>query len=420
MLTFRKSLGFILCLLASFIQGYSQAGEPAVVTPIQVEVKLYPAWRSILSEESFPDYITSDTLWQLAMRQKVEQWVQQKFAVKQVLFTDSMPVHFRYSKGTLLKQAQSEVRPGQLLINIHQTIGLTTTGVDEAGIMAKNFNYTCRVQVKEDGNKIIFEGNAVIPFRTRVKPEAGMYSIAELTSSDVKKLSEEALQAAFTPKLKKLAQRTYYRPAFSNTKYDTFIAGATLYSLQEYLPDTPEQEALPNSRKYIFTSSRQTTDSATLQLKRSYTGNVPEDTYTCRAMFTNGLNQTTYQMWATLQQKSKTDNNIPDEKPEVSVRCFADRLLLGDFTLTDRKFEGMTGYTVFSIYQISPRNTLELHVNNQVKAIIQKGGISSTGLGKKQQYYLYIPKEATRDDTSELLTIFMIYKVAYELGQDFL
>lgn len=422
--SFMKLLVWIEVLLAFGTgQAYAQSWESAFVSGIQMEVKLNPAWRSILNEESFPDYLESDTIWQSTLREKIHHLVGQKFKVKQTIFAEAPLVHFFFSRGGAFTASSPEKKAGQLSVSIHHTIGLVTTAMDETGIMIKNFNYTCRIRAKDPENKIVYEGNTSIPFRTRVKPKAGMYGMAELSADDLKQLFEQALSSAFISVSKKLPHRTYYRPSFSHPKYDSFIAKAELFSLQEIMPDIPAQKGQPQSSRYLFTSFHKTAQPLKLQLRRNYSGNVrsAEDRYTCRAILTHEASQTEYEMWATLQQKMKTDAGGPvEEKPEVSVRCFSNKLLLGDFTLTAQRFEGVSGYSFFTIHQINPRYTLELRLNNEVKALIQKSSISSVSNENIFQYYVYLPEEASQEDRAELLTIFIIYKVAYDLGQDFL
>jgi len=252
-----------------------------------------------------------------------------------------------------------------------------------------------------------------------------MYGVAELSADNMKQLFEESMSAAFRYSSKKLPARTYDRPAFSHAKYNAFLEKAQLYSLQEITPDVPMQKGQPQQNGYNFQPAKKNATSMKLTLTRNYTGNVrsPEEGYNCRALLKNDFNESAYQMWSTFQWKNKREDSAPpagEEKPDVVVKCFSEGLQLGDFTLSSKKFEGMTGYTSFTIYQASPKNTLELRQNNQVKALIQKSGVSHLAQEKVQQYYLYLPIEASQEEKSELLTIFMIYKVASEFGQDYL
>jgi hypothetical protein len=164
-----------------------------------------------------------------------------------------------------------------------------------------------------------------------------------------------------------------------------------------------------------------------LNLTQTYVGNpkVPDENYTCRATLTNALSQTEYQMWGELRWKNKpeTETQVSEtfvEKPEVIIRCMADRLLMGDFTLNSQRFEGLSGYKVHTVKNILPKNTIELQINNQLKAIIQKGSIQKENGNRLQLYHIYMSKEAGNEEKGEWLTIFLLNKIASEFGQDFL
>ena len=400
------------------------AQDTAVVANIRQEVRIYPAWRSILSEESFPADIQTDTLWQSSVKTRLQQLLRQKFGVSQVLFPKPNPLDYVVTGNASLVQVPPPAITGDLTVDIYMVITLTTTSMEETGIVSKNFNQTCRILVKDKENKPVYESTIVLPFRTRVNPDAGMYGVAELSAADLKQLFDESLAAAFVYTSKKLPSLTFNRPALAQASYKAFLEKAQLYSLQEFSPDVPLQKGQPQQNRYSFQDTHKT-GTMNLSLTRNYTGNVraPEENYTCRAVLKNDFTGANYQMWASFQWKNKSDDATPpagDEKPEVVVQCFSERLQLGDFIWSGRKFEGMIGYTAFTIYQISPKNTLELRLNNQVKALIQKSGVSRSAQEKNQQYYLYLPKEASQEEKAELLTIFMIYKVASEFGQDYL
>jgi hypothetical protein len=412
-----------ICIITMVCQVSAQ--DTAIVSTIRQEVRIYPAWRSILSEESFPDYIKTDTLWQSSVKSTLQLLLRQKFGVSHVLFSKPNPVDNVVTGNASLANTQASSIGGDLMAEIYMVINLTTTSMDETGIQSKNFNQTCRIRIKNRENKPVYESTIVIPFRTRINPDAGMYGVAELSAADLKQLFEESISAAFMYVSKKFPARTYDRPAISNARYKAFLQKAKLHALQEFTPDVPLQKGQPQQNRYSFQPVQKNADAIRLSLTRNYTGNVrsPEDGYTCRALLKNEFNQSAYQMWSTFQWKNRREDSTPssgDEKPEVVVKCFSEGLQLGDFTLGSKKFEGMTGYTSFTIYQIPPKNTLELRLNNQVKALIQKSSISRSAQEKMQQYYLYLPAEATQEEKSELLTIFMIYKVATEFGQDYL
>jgi hypothetical protein len=401
------------------------AQDTAIVSTIRQEVRVYPAWRSILSDESFPNYIKTDTMWQSSVKATLQQLLRQKFGVSQVLFPKPNPIDYIVTGNASLAHTQALSIQGDLMVDIYMVINLTTTSMDETGIQSKNFNQTCRIRIKNKENTPVYESTIVIPFRTRINPDAGMYGVAELSAGDLKQLFEESISAAFMYESKKFPARTYDRPAISNTRYKAFLQKAKLYALQEFTPDVPLQKGQPQQNRYNFQPVQKNADAIKLSLTRNYTGNVrsPEEGYTCRAMLKNEFNESAYQMWATFQWKNKQKDSTPpagDEKPEVLVKCFSEGLQLGDFMLNSKKFEGMTGYTSFTIYQTLPKNTLELRLNNQVKALIQKSSVSHSVQEKMQQYYLYLPAEVTKEEKSELLTIFLIYKVAAEFGQDYL
>ncbi len=57
----------------------AQAQPVVVVTEIRQVVKLVPAWRSVLSEESFPDYFGEDTLLHRQVLAQTGQLLQKKW-----------------------------------------------------------------------------------------------------------------------------------------------------------------------------------------------------------------------------------------------------------------------------------------------------------------------------------------------------
>lgn len=416
---------FRIGLLVILLFGKVAAQDTAVVTSLRQEVRIYPMWRSILNEESFPDYLEADSLWQTSVTEKLQQLLKQKFGLSHVLFAKTKPVEYLVTGSVPKQNSAFTANSGDLQVDIQMVITLATTSMDDNGIQAKNFNQTCRLRIKDKENKPVYESSIVIPFRTRVNVEKGMYGLAELSAADLKQLFEESLTAAFSYTSKKFPVHAYDRPVFAQAKYKAFVEKAQLYALQEFSPDVPLQKGQPQQNRHIFHPFNKNAEATQLSLTRNYTGNIQmlEGGYTCRAVLKNEVTMADYQMWATIEWKNKSEDSTPpagDEKPEVLVKCFSEGLQLGDFTLSPKKFEGMTGYTSFIIYQTSPKNTLELRVNDQVKALIQKSGISNAGRENIQQYYLYLPAGSSQEEKAELLTIFMIYKVASEFGQDYL
>ena len=98
----------------------------------------------------------------------------------------------------------------------------------------------------------------------------------------------------------------------------------------------------------------------------------------------------------------------------------AEHLLVGDFTLNSKSFEGLAGYKVYTLVNIIPKSTMEIRINNQLKAIIQKSSVQTKSGNKLQQYHLYLNKDASKEEQGEWLNLFILYKIGYEFGQDFL
>lgn len=420
-----KYLLWIFSILV-FCRGHAQTIDTAVISHVQQEVKLYSSWRSILSKESFPDYFSQDTILRNSLYQTIKQAIQQKFGVRQVIAGQGQNIDFFINTGVPKTKPKSEIRQGNAVyITVENSIGLTTTAMDNLSLPIKNFNYSCKVRATDGQEKVIFEGSAVIPFRTTIDP-GRMYGVAEISKNDIEQLFRAAFLAAIANKSKKLPLQRLYKPLFSQPAYDTFIAGAASYSLEENTKDIPLLKGEPQASQFMFVDDKLKVEYE-LSLSQTYVGNhkTPEENYTCRATITNALSQTEYQMWGELRWKNKqeTENQVSEplaEKPEVVIRCLADRLLMGDFTLNNQRFEGLAGYKVYTVKNTLPKNTIELRINNQLKAIIQKGSLQKEAGNRRQLYHIYMSKEAGNDEKGEWLTIFLLNKIATEFGQDFL
>jgi hypothetical protein len=419
---------YILWLLSIsfFCNGYCQSIDTAVISHVQQEVKLYPSWRSILSKESFPDYFRHDTTLRNSLYNTIKESIQQKFGVKLVISGQEQAIDFFINTGVPKNPSTSGgLQGGNIYVTVSNSIGLTTTATDNTGLSVKNFNYTSKVRAEDRNGNVIFEGNAVIPFRTAIDPNH-MYGIAELGKEQVEQLFRKAFLAAIANKTKKLPVQKFYKPSFTHPTYETFIAGATSYFLEETIKDVPVLKGETKTSQFMFVDDKLKVEYE-LNLTQAYIGNpkAPEENYTCRATLTNALSQTEYQMWGELRWKNKKETENPvseafQEKPEVVIRCMAERLLMGDFTLNNQRFEGLAGYKVYTVRNILPKNTIEIRMNNQLKAIVQKGSIRKETGNTHQLYHIYMSKDAGNEEKGEWLTIFLLNKIAAEFGRDFL
>jgi hypothetical protein len=167
-----KIIWIWISLLTLCYKSYSQEPAGAVITDIQQEIKLYPSLRSILSEQSFPDYFTSDTLWQKTVLQELRAQLGKKLGVKEIYVPDSSAlVKFVVSATPLsprLRLASTNRATAAYFVAFTSTIALTTTAVEERGLPVRHYNCITEIKIEDKDHKMVFTNKISIPFRTTV------------------------------------------------------------------------------------------------------------------------------------------------------------------------------------------------------------------------------------------------------------
>lgn len=423
-----KFFRIYILLLAVFYTSYGQ-GKIAVITDVQQEVKLYPSLRSLLSEQSFPDYFTQDTIWQQTVLRELQTQLSKKLGITEVYAQDSAALlRFVYSGTPLppkLRMAGVDRATDAYFVAFTNTIAFTTIVIEESGLPIRHYQSIAEVKVENKDRKPVYTHKVTFPFRTTVNPENGLYGETELGEKDWKELFLQSVEAVFKEQTKRLPLRTFYRPVLNNQHYQAFLDKAHRYTLQELASNIPAQKGQPHKSRFIYNDT-QSGKSYPLDLLQVYTGSLQslDNSYSSKIDISEAITQTDYQLWMQLNWLGSPANAangiIQSPKAEVQIRCMSQGLLAGNFVLNAKNLEGMVGYQVYNLNQINPKNTYELIANNKLLALIQKAGNSKAGDSSTQDYTLYIHKDVSLDSQGELATIFLMYKLAAEFGKDFL
>jgi hypothetical protein len=420
-----NKLSWIWVLLLTLFQTTYGQEPVAVITDIQQEIKLYPSLRSILSEQSFPDYFTSDRAWQQSILQELQTQISKKLGVKEVYVADSSAlVTFAVSGSPLpskLKFTGVDRASASYFAAFTSTIVLTTTAVEEGGLPVRHYNCIAEIKIEDKDRRQVFTNRISIPFRTAVSLQNGLYGEREMSEKDSKELFSQAVVAVFHEKVKRLPLRTYYRPTMNEPKYQPFLTHTRIYILQELARSMPAQRGQPHKTTFLY-QDHKTGKTYNIDLLQLYTGSLqsPDNTYACRVDVSEEISQTDSQLWMHLNWLGAAVGNVQASKAEVQIRWMSQGLLAGDFVLNARKMEGMVGYQVYTLNRINPKDTYELVANNKLLALIQKAGTGKAGDSPTQDYALYIHKDISQERQGELATIFLMYKVAAEFAKDFL
>jgi hypothetical protein len=91
----------------------------------------------------------------------------------------------------------------------------------------------------------------MIPFRTTIDSQNGLYGETELSEKDSKELLSRKLRL-YSMK-GKTASTAYFLPAaHHNPAYQAFLTQTKTYTLQELAPDMPVQRGQPNKTKFLY------------------------------------------------------------------------------------------------------------------------------------------------------------------------
>lgn len=423
-LFFRRVLWLALLPGLFALEAFSQKQAKVLVTDVIQEIKLYHSWRSVLNEESFPDGFTKDTLWTSQLKGKIEKMVLQKTGAAQVQFLQREPIKFIFSAHggfPALQLNQANKPQADYFVAIVGQINVLTISLEKANTPAKNYHFTLSVQIKSSKDSLLFANKVIVPFSTIIK-EGYMHGMAELSKEDFQQLYERALQAAFERKEGKLAKQVYYRPPLNDVKLNKFIANADLFLLQEKVNNgLPVRKGEAKNSEIILKDLGRKKEYM-LTLQQNFIGNTGSLTgkHITNATLTNPLTETNYSITASFQQEKAEEpasdfHNTPPD-PILFIRCMTRGLLVGNFTMTSKNFEGLIGYEVYNIYPILPKNTFEVRVNNKLQAIAQKSPASSTAT---ENTYFYFSKEATDMEKGTLVMVFQLYKLGHEFGKDY-
>ncbi|MDO1445636.1 hypothetical protein Q0590_05215 [Rhodocytophaga aerolata] len=416
-----------ILFLGFIYRSYGQE-KVAVITDVKQEVKLYPSLRSLLSEQSFPDYFTQDTSWQQTVWQELQTQVRKKLEVTHVYPQDSAAwLTFAYSATPLpakLKLVTTDRTTAAYFVAFTHTIAFTTTAIETSGLPIRHYQAVAEVKIEDQDRKSVYTHRVTLPFRTTVNPEKGLYGETELSEKDWKDLFLESLAAVFKAETKRLPLRTFYRPVLTNPDYQAFLEKANRYTLQALQSNIPAQKGQPHASKYIYTDTK-SGKTYPIDLMQVYTGSLqsPDNNYSSRVDIAETVSQTDYQLWMQFNWQSApaaAAGAMQVPKAHVQIRCMSQGLLAGDFVLNARNLEGMIGYQVYTLNPVNPKNTYELLANNKLLALIQKAGNGKAGDTATQEYTLYIPKDVSQESQAELAVIFLMHRLATEFGKDYL
>ncbi len=408
------------CLLV--LLGVHVHAQPVVVSDIRQVVRLAPAWRSVLSEESFPDYFGSDSLLNGQVLEKVGQLLQKKWPGASVKWANAKEIGFIRSGGVALPppQIQADRSQGDIFVAIVQGLSPTTTATDDAGMPVTYFTGVCTVKAEDKAGKPLWESRVTVPFGTAVKP-GSTYGVTEMSGPDWEKLFLASLEAALADTSRRLPAATYYRPAFTHPQYAPLLKNARQVTIHERVRDGLLYRK-GEARRITFTVG-EGKGAPVFRLDQQFVGN-PEGPVGLSLTKATLTNETSNQEYRVIAEFSLPDSQVvPVEERRrlpVAVRCTAEGLLAGKFTLLPNQFEGEWGYDVYTIRRIAPKNTFEVRHNGKLLAVAQKGGIASAADVRTRDTYLLVDSAADAGTAAELQIIWLMYQMAHQFGQDFL
>ncbi len=398
----------------------AQAQPVVVVTEIRQVVKLVPAWRSVLSEESFPDYFGEDTLLHRQVLAQTGQLLQKKWEGAQVKFIREGRIGFTRSGQAFLPPPAISGNPeeGDIFVAIVQGINPTTTATDAAGMPVTYFTNVLSVRAEDKSGKVVWESRITAPFGTACKP-GSPYGAAEMSPGDWEKLFVSSFSAALENTSRRLPMTTFHRPPFSHPQYESFLKEARPLTMHETVGDVLLRKGDARKIRFTFGEGR---SAANYEIDQQFVGNpeMPTGLSLTKGILRNRGTGQEYEIIAEFFLPTDQPATVAGRRRQpVSVRCTAGGLLAGKFTLTPAVFEGQWGYDVYTIRKISPRNTFEIRNNDKLLAIAQKGGLSGTSAKTRNTWFL-LDKKLEGGDATELETVWLAFQMALQFGQDFL
>ncbi len=409
----------VACCLLIFAVLFSARAQPrVVVADVRQVIRLAPAWRSILGEESFPDYFGRDSVLNGQVLDQVGQLLGQKWPGAKVTFAGGNAIRFVRSGQPTLPTPQLPARRGEgdIFVAIVQGLTPTTTATDDAGMPVTYFTNVCSVRAEDAAGKPLWESRVTMALGTSVKP-GSTYGVAEMGAADWQKLFLTSLEAALQHNARRLPNATYYRPPFRHAALPR--EGRPLVVREGVRDGLLYRRG--EARKITFTVG-EGAEASVYRLDQHFVGN-PEMTAGVALTRATLTNQATQQVYELVAEFALPEDHVatPEERrgQPVSVRCTAEGLLAGRFTLTANGFEGQWGYGVYNIRKIAPKNTFEIRYNDQLVAVAQKGGLNGTAGTRTRDTYL-LTGNLEEGTAAELHLVWLVYQTAHQFGQDFL
>ena len=411
----------IACCLAVLASGFGTAGaqtRTAVVTGISQVVRLSPAVRSVVSEKSFPDYLSQRPDLQNSIFETVRTSLAAQLAVGAVTFRQPAGGWLDYGNVVAAMHIDRNRGNGDLYVGIQQVIQLTTTAADSVGMPVRNFLGHCTVRVEDGNGKVVFENKIAVPFST-VSRAGQMQGGVETSPDDWTRLLGLSIKSAFEHKTKRLPTQVFSRPPLAVPGF-AVAGGYYFFTLQETESFGSYKGA--SRRREITFREQDARQPIRLTYEQSYSLNESyfKGEYRSRVLLKDIELGTEYDITAATGLVRDSMNYLSKTISPINTRCTAQRLLVGDYTMDGKKFEGQAGYDVYSVRAILPRNTFEIRVNDKVRAVVQKGGLRSQATGRRQTTYFQMPRQTTAAEQDKLLLTYLIYQLSAELGRDFL
>jgi|GEM_PF-2116082 len=408
-----------VCLgFGHFNQASAQDSTVAVLTRIEQVVRLSPTVRSAIGEESFPDYLAQKPELQNSIFQTIKTSLASKFPVKELVVKQPAGPWLDFRNIVAPVQIDRNRGEGSLYVAVQQVIQLTTTGADSLGMPVKNFLSTCTVQVQDKGGKTVFSNKLIQPFST-VSRSGQMYGLTEISADDWAKLLTTSIATALDNTTQRLPSQLIYRPPLKITEYGLTDASARFCILQE----TEKSSSYKGANRDKTVSFREAGRVLRLwSYNQGYSLNEGfiRGEYRTRILLADKALGTEYDITAASTLVRDSANIFSKTISPIQIRCTAQRLLVGDYTMTEKKFEGQVGYDIYSIRAVPPRNTFELRINDKVKTLIQKGSLRNQAGARRQESYLYISRDVDENGSDKILLTYLIYQIANEMGRDFL
>ncbi len=415
---FRLSFFLLSSFLSSFFLttlGLTQDTSRVVVTRIEQVVRVSPLVLSVMDEESFPDYLTQMPALTEQVYAQLKPLLEHRFPGKSVGFSLPTTPWLRYQNLVEPLKPSASTGAGTYAVAIQQVVQLVTTGADTVGMPVRNFLSTCQVLVQDSRGKVVFTHTVQQPFRT-VSRAGNMSGKGEITATDWVDLLIRSVKGALDEKgPKRLSVQSFYRPPLTMDSYG-FLPGQTLFYTWQETETGSNFKGASREKKISFGLMGTTPVRWKSQQSFSLNETYIRGEYRTRLLVQNTQSGSEYDITAVGSVVRDSANYFSKVVSPVQVRCTAQRLLVGDYTLNHNSMEGQVGYDIYNLRMVLPRNTFELRINDNLRAIIQKGG----KYAGKQAIYLSIHKEATSAEIDKILLSFLIFQMGNDLGVDFL